>query len=212
MSEDAKSSANKARRPLRVVNPGPDSGSEEDNIRQYTVYPNPTSQHYLPPPGATTHSPYTGKYVTSRLSTNLPPDNGLRYPSSRSNPTLSSPSSTSSHVVESTPPPITPSLSTPPADFSADTLSSQESSITPGSIDRFDGFPPSRTTNIHMLNSQLHHRNGNQLQHRTPASSSPPFRPAPVRPIFLYTISHLTSFSTVSNDIYPRHILLSNQS
>ena len=188
-----------------MVNPGPDSGSEEDNIRQYTVYPNPTSQHYLPPPGAATHSPYTGRYVTSRLSTNLPSDNSLRYPSSRSNPTLSSPSSTSSHVVESTPPPITPSLSTPPADFSADTLSSQESSITPGSVDRFDGFPPSRTTNIHMLNSQLHHRNGNQLQHRAPASSSPPFRPAPVRPIFLYTISQLTSFSSPQRHLSQTH-------
>jgi hypothetical protein len=205
MSEDARSSVSRARRPLRVINRGPDSDDSEDdnNLCQYTVYPNPASQaHYHIPLGASTYSPSI--LQPSRLST----DNSTNYQSSsRSNPTLSSPSSTSSHAVESTPPPTTPSLSTPPAD---DPPPSQESSVTPSSGDRIEPSHSHSGGNTHTLKLPYHsHRNGVPLPPRPPANPSPTFRPVPVSiaplPLFLDSL-----IFPVSNNFHPRSIHLSN--
>lgn len=212
MSEDAKTAASRARRILYVANPGSDSeGSEEDN-RQYTVYPNAQAQSYnnLPPPlpSPPTHSPHSAKafapqYVPTPLTTNLPPDHGHHYQSSRSNPTLSSPSSTSSPAVESTPPPSTPGLSAPPVDLSGEGPASHEQPAPLHTNDRPEGVSTSRAGKIlQTLKSPFHHRSSHQSR---PSATSIPPRPATVRHPVCYAMfptSLLSQSPTVSTDSY----------
>ncbi|THH11748.1 hypothetical protein EW146_g7945, partial [Bondarzewia mesenterica] len=130
MSDDTRSLAPRTRKPphrpiLIVANPGPDSDSGEDNDRASNSYANyqqqlhnhPYNQHLSPihtsPPDKAipTSSSY---HEPGPLSTANLPSHARHHPASRSNPTLSSPSGTSS------PPPSTPGQSAPPVDFSGD--------------------------------------------------------------------------------------------
>jgi hypothetical protein len=140
MSEDTKSTvaaAKGVRRFLYVANPGSDESSGEEDTTQQ---PESSSQSftYQPPPLPGPSSlprpskPMDPHYAPSPLTTNLPMDRGHHYHSSRSNPTLSSPSSTSSPAVESTPPPSTPSLGAPVSDLPGDASIRQEPPIGPG--------------------------------------------------------------------------------
>jgi hypothetical protein len=149
MSEDPKSTAAKAkggRRFLYIANPGSDESSgEEDNKRsEAESSSNPQGFNYQqpPPPPSPSSQPRTPKptrpqYAPSPLTTNLPIDHGNQ--SSRSNPTLSSPSSTSSPAVESTPPPSTPSLGAPATDLLGDASIRQEPPIGASLNERADG-------------------------------------------------------------------------
>lgn len=129
MSDDSRSlqpkGPRKNQRPriLVVNNPGSGSSSEDEKIvnnsySSYTYQPtgHPSSSQSLlldRPPQPHAHFP-------APLTTDLPPEHRLCYPSSRSNPSnpaLSSPSSTSSPAIESTPPPSTPGQSQPPVDL-----------------------------------------------------------------------------------------------
>jgi len=178
MSQTAKSST-KSRR-LVVVNPGSDSDdSGEEEPRLYTSYPNPISQsHYHLLPSTTAHSPYTGKSVTiapaaTPLTTNLLYDCGPFYQGSWSNPALSSPSSSSSHAMESTPPPVTPSLSSPPVDIIEESSPSLEPTFMASSSDRTEPLQqPSRPNN-----PTSYSRPTNQLQARPLPNSSPRLEP-----------------------------------
>jgi hypothetical protein len=186
MSEYSRSTVSKARKVLVVANPGSDSEGSEEHLGQYNVYPNPASQsHYHLPAAGANYSRYPGKAAAiapTPLTTNLPPDTSLHYPSSRSNPTLSSPSSTSSRAVESTPPPTTPSVPNPPGDFAGEGLPSQEPAIASSSNDRIDGAQfSSRAGNVFNPVKVPSHLRSNQLQARPlPISAS---RPIPVRVI-----------------------------
>jgi mitogen-activated protein kinase kinase kinase len=104
------------------------------------------------------------------LTTNLPIDHGHHYQSSRSNPALSSPSSTSSPAVESTPPPSTPSLGAPNADLSGDPSIRQEPSIGASLNERADGTQVTvRPTGLfEKFKAHLPHRSSlQQIQQRT---------------------------------------------
>jgi len=179
MSEDTKSTAAKAkggRRFLYIANPGSDESSgEEDNKRsEAESSSNPQGFNYQQPPPlpslpsqTRTAKPTRPQYAPSPLTTNLPLDHGHHYPSSRSNPTLSSPSSTSSPAVESTPPPSTPSLGAPVADLPGEPSIKQEPPIGASLNERTDGTHVTvRPTGLfEKFKAHLPHRSS--LQQRT---------------------------------------------
>ncbi|CDO73492.1 hypothetical protein BN946_scf185013.g127 [Trametes cinnabarina] len=120
MSDDTRSMNTRARRQkhgrvLVISNPSPESSSDEG-------IPAPQEQRKpfirpLPSPSRSAEAYYNDRYQhvpINPLHTHIPPlTTDIPYPSSRSNPsngTLSSPSSSSSPAVESTPPPSTPGL------------------------------------------------------------------------------------------------------
>lgn len=120
MSEETKSAVfRNARRFLYIANPGSDSdgSSGEDNQQSQAESSISQSQtySYQPPalPSPSREPRPLPRVTPSPLTTNLPPENGPSNCYSRSNPNLSSPSSTSSHANASTPPPSTPGLGGP---------------------------------------------------------------------------------------------------
>ncbi|TFK57010.1 hypothetical protein OE88DRAFT_82497 [Heliocybe sulcata] len=145
MADDHRSTlarARKHRKLLVVANPNPDdlgSSSSDDNAQssqtytpqsyQYHPYYQPpvTSPSALSPPLDQQSNP-SGSHKPHPLRTNLT-ENQPGYSHSRSNPTLSSPSSASSPAVESTPPPSTPGHSVEPVDLNGDNEQSTEPQI-----------------------------------------------------------------------------------
>ncbi|KAI0320340.1 hypothetical protein OF83DRAFT_1105241 [Amylostereum chailletii] len=141
MSTDSASIGPRSRklyRPLVVANPSPDSESDSDrgtnptrpfaNQRQfhdhpYSHHPLPSPTTRSPPLDLPTHSSSSYREPGPLNTTNLP--HHSRYPASRSNPALSSPSGTSS------PPPSTPGQSFPPVDIAGDGALHQEAIIGP---------------------------------------------------------------------------------
>ncbi|KZT75114.1 hypothetical protein DAEQUDRAFT_21899 [Daedalea quercina L-15889] len=133
MSDDTRSSAtasSKGRKPLRprilvVNNPGPDSSSDSEEMKQ-ALNPHRSDYHRrpLPSPGRSAAverpQPYTSRGPLPPPLTTDMPEQRQGYHSNPSNPALSSPSSTSSPAVESTPPPSTPGQSAPPVDLSGE--------------------------------------------------------------------------------------------
>ena len=132
MSDDTRSSttaSNKTRKPARprilvVNNPSPDSSSDSEAAKQATrpdyhrrPLPSPGRSAPLekPPQLSTFRVPPPPPLVTDVLD-----QRPGGYHSNPSNPALSSPSSTSSPAVESTPPPSTPGQSAPPVDLSGE--------------------------------------------------------------------------------------------
>ena len=129
MSDDTRSLQPKGPRKNRprilvVNNPGSSSEDEKIVTNSYPSYgyqapTHPSSSQSLlleRPNQSHTHLP-------APLTTDLPPEHRLCYPSSRSNPSnpaLSSPSSTSSPAIESTPPPSTPGQGQPPVDLAGE--------------------------------------------------------------------------------------------
>jgi hypothetical protein len=179
MPEDSKISAAKARRILFVANPG--SGSEGSDEESYTR-PHPYSSaassysnNRQPHSSSPTQSPPLSKpplssYAPAPLTTNLPADNNHHY--QRSNPALSSPSSSSSPAVESTPPPSTPGIISPPVDLAGGALPRTEPSIAVSGGE--GGNPGSRVGNIlDKVKSHFPHRSSNQI--RRPPMVSPLF-------------------------------------
>jgi hypothetical protein len=179
MSETTKSS--KSRRVLVVTNRGSDSdGSDEYEPRLYTSYPNPlAAQLRTIPPSMASHSFYSGKNTLvgpAPLITNHYPDNVPYH--LWSNPALSSPSSTSSRAIESTPPPVTPGLSSPPVDTLGESPSAQESSFLPGFNERGEfQQPPFRSGPQPAMPPSVYPRPTNQLPPRTQPISSPGMDP-----------------------------------
>ncbi|KII93880.1 hypothetical protein PLICRDRAFT_36100 [Plicaturopsis crispa FD-325 SS-3] len=119
MTEEPKPTP-RPRRRLFVSNP--DSDADDDEKQSGELH-----RPYCPPPlpSPSTRSQYAQRpmpphYAPPPLTTNLPPDTQHHSSSSRSNPTLSSPSTTDSPIIDidSTPPPSTPGVSAPPVDLS----------------------------------------------------------------------------------------------
>ncbi|KAI0361323.1 hypothetical protein OH77DRAFT_417580 [Trametes cingulata] len=147
MSDDTRSVNHRSRRqPRRVLivsNPEPGSSSEEGSppavCKPHRPRPLPNPSRPLPLTG------YAERYHNGPTNPHIPPltTNVHCYPSSRSNPsngTLSSPSSSSSPAVESTPPPSTPGLSGPGIHLSEEGTIRQDT-IKPPPLDRND-VPP----------------------------------------------------------------------
>ena len=188
MSDDTRSMHPKARRPVRrgrvlvVNNPSPDSDSDQDiPIPQETykpyVYPRPLPSPSLSLPAAESlyserhHNPPTNPHI---LTTDI------QYNSSRSNPsngTLSSPSSSSSPAVETTPPPSTPGL-TGPGIHLTDEGTVRQDTLKFIPVDRVDATPqpPPRSREVERVRSHLP---GQGPTRRGSLSGS---RPATVRP------------------------------
>lgn len=121
-------SNNRNQRVLYIANPGSDSDGSEDYQRsqrsqrsQAESSTTSQSQAYSYQPPALPNVPSPNHEPTRPLppikpsltTNNLPPENGPSNGYSLSNPNLSSPSSTSSRGIESTPPPSTPGLGGP---------------------------------------------------------------------------------------------------
>lgn len=159
MSEDARSK--NQRRVLYVANPGSDSDDSDDNNLNYHNLPSSISTQQQP-----TSRP--SAYHPAPLTTNLPPDHTHHY--QHSNPTLSSPSSTSSPAAESTPPPSTPGIAAPSTE--------QDLPITPY-IERADSQQQISTSRkiFQSLKSPFHHHRVSHL----PRPTSSQKRPATVR-------------------------------
>lgn len=131
MTEETQSTIFNRRRvvrgPLVVTNPG--NESDDEDVTSYPTYKPPP----LPSPSPTSHSPYSeqssqlstsyGQKSTTPLTTVIP-DQSHTYVG-RSNPSLSSPSGSSSPAVETTPPPSTPGH---PMPFASSTVDSGEKS------------------------------------------------------------------------------------
>ncbi|ETW87394.1 hypothetical protein HETIRDRAFT_413702 [Heterobasidion irregulare TC 32-1] len=124
MADDTRSRARKIHRPIFIVaNPG--SGEDDDGEQAQAYAPRAQKHPYNPQPSPTLTSPPPDRAIHPSASssshrdpgplttTNLP-SHSRHHPASRSNPTLSSPSGTSS------PPPTTPGQSAPPGDLVAD--------------------------------------------------------------------------------------------
>ena len=126
MSEDTQSNFTRrrvVRGPLVVTNPGNES-DDDSFVASHHVYKTPP----LPSPSPTSHSPFSEQssqpstsYVQKATTplTAVIPDQSHAY-AGRSNPSLSSPSGSSSPAVESTPPPSTPGQLIPPTNPMAD--------------------------------------------------------------------------------------------
>jgi hypothetical protein len=146
MTEDAKQIAAKSRnRILYVANPGSGSDSEDEDVNSTRPHPYANAsacssyQQYQPPQlvSPLSNSPKSSKaslsaHAPTPLTMNLPVDKNNHY--QRSNPALSSPSSTSSPAIESTPPPSTPGVSHTPVDLAGDNIPRSEPKITSGHI------------------------------------------------------------------------------
>lgn len=163
MSDDTRSNHAKPRKLKRILvvnNPSPDDGSSSDDQRRLPPSSSYSSTPLTYPPRPLPISPVhpaphhdhplssTASHIPAPLTTNFP-DHRVNYPSSRSNPSnpaLSSPSSTSSRALESTPPPSTPGQSLPPVDLNSESTLRQEHVHTV-SNDRNEGQhqPSSRT-------------------------------------------------------------------
>lgn len=212
MSEETKSSTavkGNARRFLYIANPGSDESSGEEDHQQSQSEGTSQSYNYQPPPlPSPKREPRPLPKLTplprlapSPLTTNLPPDPG-RYRSSPSNPNLSSPSSTSSHAIESTPPPSTPGLGGPAVDLPGDVPMRQEPMIGANASDRGDGTQVTiRQPNIFdKIKAVLpHHRQS----HSSKVSGN--VYPDIVRcNALLYLISHSSHFDKVAHRNHSR--------
>lgn len=135
MTDDTRSStsaSNKARKPARprilvVNNPSPDSSSDSEEAKQAkNMYKLPDyHRRPLPSPGRSAPTEQSQMPIgrippPPPLVTDTLDQRPGGYHSNPSNPALSSPSSTSSPAVESTPPPSTPGQSAPPVDLSGE--------------------------------------------------------------------------------------------
>ena len=176
----------RARRILVVTNPGSESECEEEEPQiRYNHWPNPLSQQR---PSGT--SLYHGKssYACAPSPPINSPDNSSNpfYPGSWSNPTLSSPSSSDSRTIDTTPPPVTPSMASPPIDLIDD--SPKESNFSIGASDR-DSSLQLPLPSLQATVPASYNRPSNQLQARQLANPSP--RVAPVRPsVVLWSLIH----------------------
>ncbi len=173
-----------------VANPGSDSeGSEEDPYKQYNTYPSSSQSYASHPPLLLSQSPHLmyntksppPQYAPTPLTTNLPPDHSHQYQSPRSNPALSSPSSTSSPAVESTPSPSTPGMSAPPVDLSGDGLKARDPNFAHHPVDRADSSQPPNAWSENLPQS---------LQ-TTPQPRPSHVRPPPPRPNPVSHFSHV---------------------
>ncbi|KAI0080311.1 hypothetical protein K474DRAFT_1689329, partial [Panus rudis PR-1116 ss-1] len=183
MSDDARSAPKGPRRtkPRILILANPDGSDDEskpydDYNYQQPPYPS-TSQSYLPGRIQNANPP-----LPPPLHTDLT-EHRHCYPSSRSNPALSSPSSTSSPAVESTPPPSTPGQSQHSIDLSEGTL--RQEHIPPAISDRPDG--PSK-----------YHRSHDRVRPQPPRpnnSSQTSLRPA-TSPVVSTTPDSVNSHST----------------
>ena len=146
MSDETRANAPKGprkglkRRVLILSNPSDDSDEGRLDTQSSHSGPSYAQNHPLPPTTRVPPPPLTTRDLAERG----------KYPSSRSNPSnpaLSSPSSTSSHVLESTPPPSTPGQSLPSVDISEGTLR-PEHYPHPITHERSDSLPnhPSRAS------------------------------------------------------------------
>ncbi|KAL1951561.1 hypothetical protein VTO73DRAFT_710 [Trametes versicolor] len=164
MSDDTKSVNHRYRRPKRVLvvsNASPESSSEEgipppaEPFKPYGYAPRPLpspSGHF--PSSESYYSPYHRDTVVPHPPP-LTTDIRSYPPSNPSNGTLSSPSSSSSPAVESTPPPSTPGLTGPGSHLTDDGTVTQET-VKPPSSDRSDNTPPaSRPRPFERLRSHL---------------------------------------------------------
>lgn len=184
MTDDSRANAprgpRKANRRILLVSNPTQSSSDED--KPDTYYP-PQPPHSGPSQSYThEHSlPPNNRVQPPPLSTKDLPEHRNYYPSSRSNPSnpaLSSPSSTSSHVLESTPPPSTPGQSQPSVDIvSEGTLRPEHATLI--AHERSDSLPshPSRASPNDRPKPQTSHSSPNpnhihQISSR-PATVSP---------------------------------------
>lgn len=165
MSEDERSSAAKNIRILIVANPGDSDSSDDEDKKSFQAEGTSRAYSYQPPPlPSTNRSPQGPRHIPphapSPLKTNLPLDKGHHSQSSRSNPTLSSPSSTSSPAVDTTPPPSTPGFSAPALDLPIDMSTKQEPFMGPSSS---DGHIATRAAQIFdKIKTHLTHRSSPQ--------------------------------------------------
>lgn len=106
MADDRTTTSRPRRQVFIVSNPDDNDSGEEDASKSYE-HRNPYSAA-LPSSTLSDRAPRPRPYGPPPLTTNLPHQS---YNERRSNPALSSPSSTSSPAVESTPPPSTPGQS-----------------------------------------------------------------------------------------------------
>ena len=141
MSDDARSMYTKqrARRRILVVSNADGSPSESSSDDDAPEEPQPRS-FPRPLPSPRSQPPYYVDVHYGPNESHSPPrlkTTGIRYPPS--NPTLSSPSSTSSPAVESTPPPSTPGLGNPPQIPDEGTI--RQDMINPVAWDRPDTTP-----------------------------------------------------------------------
>jgi hypothetical protein len=178
MSETTKTTT-KSRRVLVVTNRGSDSdGSEDDEPRLYTSYPNPLAAQLRNIPQSS-HPFYSGKTShvgPSPLITVPYSDNASYLP--RSKPVLSSPSSTSSRAVESTPPPVTPGISSPPVDALGESPSAKEPSFSSSFNERGEfQQPPFRAGLQPAMPPSVYPRPTNQIPPKTQPISSPGMDP-----------------------------------
>lgn len=216
MFDDSRSNMSKPRkvrpRILVVQNGGAesDSSSGDEHISQAFES---SLGNYQPPAQSVSYadrhpSPHHPTPLTTR---DLP--NHRNYPSSRSNPALSSPSSTSSPAVESTPPPSTPGQCNPP-DLSSEgtgvgsnegTLMQEPVMVSYPDPDESASQPPNRTLQSALLNRlriaprPTHGRRSSNTQANSVSSSCSLWPP------------EMNHASAVPNDCRPRLVLLTSQ-
>ncbi|KAI9060573.1 hypothetical protein FKP32DRAFT_1033686 [Trametes sanguinea] len=190
MSDDTRSMNTRARKKhgrfLVISNPSPEDSSDEgipapQETRKPFIRPLPSPSSSLP----STEGYYNGRYQhipVNSLNTHIPPlTTDIPYPSSRSNPsngTLSSPSSSSSPAVESTPPPSTPGLTGPGINLTDEgTIRQDTLKFTPP--DRNDNVPQAARRPFDRLDRVRSNVPGQLPVRRGSLSGS---RPATVRP------------------------------
>ncbi|KAI0639678.1 hypothetical protein C8Q77DRAFT_81212 [Trametes polyzona] len=148
MSDDTRSlnhrKARGTRRILVLSNPSPESSGDEafpPPPETYKPRPLPSPSRSLP----STEQYYNGTYHNVSVNPPVPPLTTDLHCYPRSNPsngTLSSPDSSSSPAVESTPPPSTPGFAGPGIHLT-DEGTIRQDTIKPTSSDRSDNTPPS---------------------------------------------------------------------
>lgn len=200
MTEEPKPTP-RPRRRLFVSNP--DSDADDDEKQSGELH-----RPYCPPPlpSPSTRSQYAQRpmpphYAPPPLTTNLPPDTQHHSSSSRSNPTLSSPSTTDSPIIDidSTPPPSTPGVSAPPIDLSGGDGPSRNEK--PPAQPFNEPCTPSRAMNI--LDKVKSHlpRSHYSKSHSRPHTVSTLFSPTMYRVTDTFSVAHRVCYRIQFLDI-----------